>query len=234
MSLRDFIFTLVKAYKTILFFLCFFVSLSLLAFFLMPKKWEVYSVMTPPVNFAPVVDSPSNLATRLRSPATLKAVLDGLDSEEKLKLGYSGLRAALRINVIEKSVEVRVETYSPEIGVKISNLLLQQANRQEEMFLTGLVKSNQSVKEEYRKEMKSILSEPISSQRSVLSQGGMMDNSIHVNESSRTVFLVEPGFDPKASSPKLVLLLGMALVLGLICSVVKVFFYDRKSLNQSI
>lgn len=232
MSLRQFLFLSLRGYKTFAFFCACTLLIAFATILLSPKKWDVNCIVSPPVRMAPHLDTSLNLTMRLRAPTTLVKVIGRLKSQEGIDISYGELKNSLRVNTVGDNVEMHIESRSGEIGVKIAQLFIQEANSQEKEFLAILKDSEKSV----RKEILDDCNKNYSVIASKLN-AGITDNLLpkeleYINENARTYFIVEPNYDQREIWPNKILLISSAIIVGLLLGLIKLFFYDRQGLND--
>ena len=205
-----------RAWRWLLVFVAAGVLLAMVYWAVLPSKWEVHAILVPPQFGGRTLGSLGGLANRLRAPVTFKMVSESL-VEDKLNIDH--LRQSVRIAVIGDAVELRVRAESPNRGLKIANLFLQEVNRQEAAYLASLSVQYEDVQSALFKSLQL---------GNVLLDGSVVEFLLY-SKDLRTTYFVEPNIDPRPLSPGVAVLALLGALVGLCVGLIKVFFYDTEA-----
>lgn len=215
MSLKAYFEILCRSWRVLVICVTTGVILTVAYWAVLPVKWEVQAILVPPQFAGKVLGSPAGLASRLRAPATMKMVCEGL---LEARLDADHLRQSVRIAVIGDTVELRVKADSSHLGVKIANLFLKEVNRQEAAYLASLGGQYQDIHSKLLENFQ---------HGNVLLDASSVEFFLYGKE-TKTTYFVEPNFDPRPVSPGAAVLALLGAVVGLCVGLIKVFFYDTE------
>lgn len=231
MTLRQFLLLSLRGYKTFSFFCACSLLIAIAIILISPKKWEVTCIVSPPVRMAPHLDTAASLLMRLREPSTMLKVIGRLKSQEGIDISYKELKKSMRVYSIGDNVEMQFDVPSGETGVKLGWFFLQEINNQEKEYLAIVKDSEKAVQKEIAFDIKNIFDYSPKS-NGVQIQYLFPKEFEHINKEARSHFLVEPNYDPQEIWPNKILLVSMAIIIGLMLGVIKLFFYDGQALDM--
>lgn len=226
MKINKFFIRIHAAWRTFLFYPFIFLLIGVGVAWIIPEKWEVQSVIAPPAYKSFGLESPANLATKLRSPGTLSSVAKAVSAAEGGRA--IDIRSALRIAVLDKFVEVRVESSSPQLGVLISTALLDEVNRQEREYLTQVHQSIDEKRELVFERLRNMFGGVKGGSCFNIPVAEILDLLWMDEKNDLSKFFIQPSYGKEPSQPRHFLILVSFFIFGLIIAFLRVLGSDLR------